>query len=142
MWGNSKMRQNYLKSHFRDQSFFPVATFLFKVKVKFKKKKKVDFGMYLLLAKCFGFCYCSFCKVACPDRYIQMRNNNFNKELQLQLNLYCSIRTAKWQLVHPSNNEASWLIQEKYAAHKMIGKIWRLRIYFLFFYTEYDLGSL
>ena len=33
------MRQNYLKSHFRDQSFFPVATFLFKVKVKFKKKK-------------------------------------------------------------------------------------------------------
>ena len=34
------MRQNYLKSHFRDQSFFPVATFLFKVKFKKKKKKK------------------------------------------------------------------------------------------------------
>ena len=33
------MRQNYLKSHFRDQSFFPVATFLFKV--KFKKKNKI-----------------------------------------------------------------------------------------------------
>ena len=48
------MRQNYLKSHFRDQSFFPVATFLFKVKFKKKKekkKKKVDFEHVFVAGK-------------------------------------------------------------------------------------------